>query len=187
MPHRLTRTLPYVVVLAIAGFLYLQLGNLSAPATTGLNAAVWPKAILALTALACGYEIIRGLLVDDDSRKAIGVLETIVEEAGAESAPQPQPTPEKRYTILLLGGIGITVAYVALIEALGFFLCTFVYLAGFMMIGRFRRLRLVVPISLLGSLAFAFVFMKVVYVSLPLGRGPFQEVSLLLMRVMGVR
>ncbi len=41
--------------------------------------------------------------------------------------------------------------------------------------------------SLLGSLAFVFVFMKIVYVSLPLGVEPFSQVSLLLMRLMGIR
>jgi hypothetical protein len=32
-----------------------------------------------------------------------------------------------------------------------------------------------------------FVFMKIVYVSLPLGQGPFAEITFLLMRLMGIR
>jgi putative tricarboxylic transport membrane protein len=38
-----------------------------------------------------------------------------------------------------------------------------------------------------GALAFMFVFMKVVYLSLPIGRPPFAEVSLALMQLMGIR
>ncbi len=41
--------------------------------------------------------------------------------------------------------------------------------------------------SVIGSLAFMFMFMKVVYVSLPLGVEPFAQVSFLLMRVMGIK
>ena len=94
---------------------------------------------------------------------------------------------EQTYPRLLLLGMVMTVAYVALIETLGFFLCTFLYLAGFMLIGRYRRIGVVAVTSLIGSLVFMFVFMKIVYVSLPLGQEPFVRVSLMLMRLMGIR
>jgi hypothetical protein len=42
-------------------------------------------------------------------------------------------------------------------------------------------------VSLLGTLAMMFFFMKVVYVSLPLGRAPFMQVTLFLMQAMGIR
>ena len=41
--------------------------------------------------------------------------------------------------------------------------------------------------SLIGSFGFFFIFMKVAYISLPLGQGPFKALSLLLMQWMGVR
>ena len=46
---------------------------------------------------------------------------------------------------------------------------------------------MVLATSLVGSLLFMFMFMKVVYVSLPLGHEPFSQVSFLLMRLMGIR
>jgi putative tricarboxylic transport membrane protein len=73
------------------------------------------------------------------------------------------------------------------IAYLGFFLSTLVYLAAFMWIGGFRRPVAVAVASVVGSLAFMFVFMKVVYVSLPLGHEPFSQVTFLLMRLMGIR
>jgi putative tricarboxylic transport membrane protein len=81
----------------------------------------------------------------------------------------------------------MTILYVVLIEKLGFFLCTVIYLAAFMWVGRYRRLGVIVATSLIGSLAFMFMFMKVVYVSLPLGVEPFAQVSFLLMRAMGIK
>ena len=93
----------------------------------------------------------------------------------------------KRFPRLLAAGLALTLAYLLVIETLGFFVSTFLYLAGFMWIGRYRRVGIVLATSLVGSLVFVFVFMKIVYVSLPLGREPFSEVSFLLMRLMGIR
>jgi putative tricarboxylic transport membrane protein len=56
-----------------------------------------------------------------------------------------------------------------------------------MWVGRYRRLGVIVATSVIGSLAFMFMFMKVVYVSLPLGIEPFAQVSFALMRVMGIK
>jgi putative tricarboxylic transport membrane protein len=81
------------------------------------------------------------------------------------------------YPRLLWTGIALTVLYVVLIEKLGFFLCTVIYLAAFMWIGRYRRIGVIVATSVIGAAAFMFMFMKVVYVSLPLGVEPFAQVS----------
>jgi putative tricarboxylic transport membrane protein len=56
-----------------------------------------------------------------------------------------------------------------------------------MAIGRYRRMGLAIGVSLAGTLLLFFFFMKVAYVSLPIGRAPFSAVSLFLMQVMGVR
>jgi putative tricarboxylic transport membrane protein len=80
----------------------------------------------------------------------------------------------------------ITALYVPGMDYLGFFLATVAYLAAFMAVGRYRRWGVVAATSVLGSLAFVYVFMKVVYVSLPLGVGPFRDVSTALMSVLGI-
>jgi putative tricarboxylic transport membrane protein len=56
-----------------------------------------------------------------------------------------------------------------------------------MVTGRYYRSRVVLLSSVLGSLAFVFVFMKVVYVSLPLGVGPFKTLSVSLLALLGIR
>jgi putative tricarboxylic transport membrane protein len=57
----------------------------------------------------------------------------------------------------------------------------------FMALGRYRRAGVIVAASLAGSFAFVVVFMKVVYVSLPLGVGPFRAFSAALLAAVGVR
>jgi putative tricarboxylic transport membrane protein len=53
--------------------------------------------------------------------------------------------------------------------------------------GRYRRWPVNAAVALAGALVFMFVFMKIVYLSLPLGVGPFEAISLALMRLMGIR
>jgi putative tricarboxylic transport membrane protein len=42
-------------------------------------------------------------------------------------------------------------------------------------------------VSIVGTLVLLFIFMKLVYVSLPIGVAPFSEVTLLLMQIMSIR
>jgi putative tricarboxylic transport membrane protein len=186
MLNRLRRTVPYVVVLVATAVLFVFANRISFIAPRGrIGPDVWPKAILGLAMLTCVFQIVKTLFFGATGEQVAGVLESIIEKAPAgESA---DTVPEPRYPLLIVGGIVLTVAYVVLIERLGFFLCTFAYLAAFAWIGRYRRPLVVLASSLAGSLLFMFVFMKVVYVSLPLGQEPFSQVTFLLMRLMGIR
>jgi putative tricarboxylic transport membrane protein len=183
---RMRKIVPYVIVLAIASALYYFANQINFVAPGGrIGPDVWPKAILLLAMATCAYEIVKNLFFAQEDHELMGVLESIIEEAPAEgAAPQPEA---KSFPHLLLIGMSMTVAYVVLIETLGFFLCTVLFLAGFMLAGRYRRIGVVLTTSLIGSLVFMFVFMKIVYVSLPLGREPFAQVSYLLMRLMGIK
>ena len=184
MRNRLSKALPYLVVLAITAALFVMVNRIDFAAPGGrIGPDFWPKVILGLATLTCVYQIIRTLF--GRGEEVGGVLESIVEEAPAETSESGAPGP--RYPRLIIAGIALTIAYVVLIEALGFFLCTFAYLAAFPWIGRYRRPGVVLASALIGSLAFMYMFMKVVYVSLPLGQGPFAQVTFFLMRVMGIR
>jgi putative tricarboxylic transport membrane protein len=68
----------------------------------------------------------------------------------------------------------------------GFVICTAVLIGTFLLIGRYRNPSVIVLASLVGSLGFFFVFRKIVYVSLPLGREPFLSFSVWLMKIMGM-
>jgi putative tricarboxylic transport membrane protein len=179
MRLRMHGILPYAIVLAICAYLfYLATGIQYSGPPGRIGPDFWPKTILLLAIATCCYEIVRRIVTVRDAKTQ--TPDAIPDEAGG--APPPAAYPG-----LLIAGIALTIAYLFLIERIGFFLCTFAYLAAFMLIGRYRRVGIVLLTSFVGALVFMFVFMKVVYVSLPIGQGPFAEVSLLLMKLMAIR
>ncbi|HJQ64663.1 MAG TPA: tripartite tricarboxylate transporter TctB family protein [Burkholderiales bacterium] len=186
---RLTRILPYALVGAAAGYLYYVAANIQYHARAGtLGPDFWPKAILLLTIAMCVYEVVKLALLGSRARDAGGVLEELVEE-GPQQSPETGPagTAEKNHPFLLLAGMGATLAYVWASQRLGFFLATVVYLIAFMALGGYRRWRVVVAVSVVGTFVLLFIFMKLVYVSLPIGVAPFSEVTLFLMKLMAIR
>lgn len=191
MMGRLKAQAPYVVVLLISGFLFYRATQFGFDASGGrIGPNVWPKIILGLTMLTCVYEIVKNLLFSGDQHEIPGVLDSIVEESPAGQTPPSDAVPlaaqPRTFPRLLLAGAVMTVAYALLVERLGFFLCTALFLGGFMWVGRYRRPGVIVVTSLLGSFAFMFLFMKIVYVSLPLGIGLFEQISIALMKLMGI-
>jgi len=184
---RLKAVVPYAVLLAGAAFLYHEAGRFAYAAKPGeLGPDVWPKAILLLLIAVCAYEIVRRTLFVRRTSKCVAATETLAADT-AEPAPATPPADDAaRHPYRLLAGIALTVLYVLALDVLGFFLATALYLALFMAVGRYRRAGVILTTSVVGSLAFVFVFMKVVYVSLPLGTGPFQAVSLWILSLLGI-
>jgi putative tricarboxylic transport membrane protein len=175
---KLRAALPYAAVLLCAVFFYGQTSDFAALGREGnLGPAFWPRAVLLLLMLVCVLEMVRAAFFfrPDPS-------ELVVPAAG----PVPETEDAPRLPMLLAGGIVITLLYVPAMEMLGFFLATILYLASFMWIGRYRRPGIVALTSVLGTVAFVFVFMKVVYVSLPLGAGPFRQFSAWILAALGV-
>ncbi|MGE5172023.1 MAG: tripartite tricarboxylate transporter TctB family protein [Rudaea sp.] len=144
---------------------------------------VWPRAILALVVVTCLVRIV-GVLRRPGDRDPVSLADVLDNPVQAVEA---EPVPTQRYPLLLGAGVVLTIAYVALLGTLGFFSDTVLYIAAMARAGRYRRWPVIVAVALTGALAFMFVFMKVVYLSLPLGVGPFETISLALMRLMGIR
>lgn len=186
---RLTRILPYAIVSGAAGYLYYIAANIEYHARAGtLGPDFWPKAILALTILVCLYEGVKIALLGTRAHDAAGMLEEMAEEGIEQHADAQAAEPAgKNYPLLLLAGIAATLAYVWIVQRLGFFLATIIYLMAFMWIGGYRRRGIIATVSVVGTLVLLFIFMKLVYVSLPLGVEPFSHVTLFLMSVMGIR
>lgn len=185
--RKAARIAPYVVVLAIAGFLYYSASQIDYFAPGGrIGPDFWPKMVLILMIATCVYEIVRiGLFATDDP--VSGVLQTLSAAPPAEESHPPAADGGRSYPLLLILGIVATVLYAAIVPVAGFFLTTFAYLVAFMALGRYRRMLLAIGVSLAGTLLMLYFFMRVAYVSLPIGRAPFSAVSLYLMQVMGVR
>jgi putative tricarboxylic transport membrane protein len=187
---RFIRALPYVVAGVAAGYLYYVASNFQFHVRPGtLGPDFWPQAILALMIVTCLYKIVSGLVARNDAKEVGGVLEEIVEEsAGKHTAGSPLGTPiVESHPYLLIAGMALTACYVIFIQRLGFFIATVLYLALFIVLGGYRRWGVVAAVSVVGTLLLLFFFMKVVYVSLPIGQEPFSAVTLFLMRIMGIR
>lgn len=184
---RLKRIIPYALVGTASGYLYYVATNFEFQRRAGtLGPDFWPEAILILTVATCVFEIARIALSARSDAHVPGVLGDMVEES-AEAHGETGPTAAVGHPVLLLLGMAATLGYVAVVQTLGFFLSTVIYLAAFLVIGGYRRWGVIAAVSLIGTSLLLFIFMKLVYVSLPIGREPFAQVTLFLMRVMGIR
>lgn len=186
-PGRLARSLPYLLVGSVAGYLYHVAAQIEFHRRAGtLGPDFWPKAILALIIAACLYEVVK-LLAFRGPSDVSGVLDGIVEDSVRERGDAGQSVIPESHPLLLIGGIALTALYVWIMQKLGFFLATAPYMAAFLALGGYRRWGVNAAVSLIGTFAIMFFFMRLVYVSLPIGEEPFAQVTLLLMKVMGVR
>lgn len=181
--NRVARIIPYAVVGVSAGYLYYVATKFEFHARAGtLGPDFWPKAILALIVFTCLYKIVTLLATRAQEADLGGVLEDFV-GAGDQGAIVP---PES-HPLMLLAGMGLTALYVMFIQKLGFFAATVPYIALFVVLGGYRRWGVIAAMSVIGTLVLLFFFMKVVYVSLPIGEPPFSAITLFLMQVMGIR
>ena len=176
----ITAIAPYVAILALCAFLLHSAFGI-APAPDGqLGAGFWPKTVLILAMLTCAFEIASTL------RKTC--TDAAVAELDAAEAPETHDDTraEVRPWVPCLG-IALTIGYVLLFSELGYFLATILFVFAFICCGGYRRRVVAGGIALVASLAFVFIFMKIVYVSLPMGAEPFAHVSAYLMALMGIK
>ncbi len=173
--EKIKRIIPYAVVLLTSVFFWVLACRFACETRSGnLGPDFWPKLLLGLTMVVCLYEIAKITLFHRDQASD--------DDAGEVKAEAP-----KHYPGLLIIGTLMTVAYVYFVSILGFILCTFLYLVLFMIVGRYRKVWVIAVNSVIGTVLFVVIFMKAVYVSLPLGQGPFQQFSLLILKMLGIR
>jgi putative tricarboxylic transport membrane protein len=175
MPSKLRRVLPHGVMLAVSCWLYWAATRIDVETGGRIGPAVWPKAVIVLMGLLCLYEIVKRL-VGRAELDARGLL--------ADAKVEETAAPDNHR--MLFSGIALVAAYVAAVPWAGFFVTTAIFLALFPLVGGFRRPALCLAIGVGGALALVIVFMRVAYISLPLGEGVFRTVSLALLRALGV-
>lgn len=173
--EKIRRLIPYALVLLISIFFWVLACRFGCETRSGnLGPDFWPKLLLGLTMVVCLYEIAKTALFYRGKGHDAG------EEKAAAEAP-------KHYPGLLVIGALLTVAYVYFVTILGFILCTFLFLVLFMIAGRYRNVWVIAANSVIGTVLFVMIFMKAVYVSLPLGQGMFQQFSLLVLKMVGIK
>jgi putative tricarboxylic transport membrane protein len=181
MPTRLRQVLPYGVMLVASVLLYWAATRIDVNTGGRISPAAWPKAIIVFMGLLCAYEIVKRLVVKSEFA-AKGLI------ADLQNPPSPlgEGRGEGQHPRMLFAGIALIAAYVVSVPWLGFFAATALFLAIFPWVSGLRRPVLSAVLGLAGSFVLVVVFMRVAYISLPLGEGPFRALSLALMRAIGV-
>lgn len=170
----LKRVIPYLITLALAVFLYLQAGHFPVESGPGMPGPdLWPKMVCVLLA---GVSLVG----------VVGALFAPDAQAEPEPVDEALASPPETHPYLVWVGVVATGAYVGALPYLGFFVATVLFAAALLLIGGMRRWAWlpVTAVALAG--VFTLIFMKVVYVSLPLGVGPFMRVSLLMFKLLGI-
>ena len=180
MPSKLRQVLPHGVMLAASIVLYRLAAGIDVDTGGRISPAVWPKAIIVVMGLLCAYEILKRLVARSDF-SAKGMVS--VDPLGVAEPAEP---PARENLPMLMGGIAVIAAYVIAVPWTGFFLTTAVFLGVFPWVGGMRRPLLSAAIGLAGSFVLVVMFMRIAYISLPLGEGPFRALSIALMRAIGV-
>lgn len=184
MHPRLAAVVPHTLMLAVSGLLYFAAMRIESGALSGrIGPDGWPKFVIGVMAALCVYEIAKRLLVGT-SFTATGLTQGLnrpPDDANRELAGR-EP---KRHNGKLAAGIGLVAAFVLGVAYVGFFVGTALFLALFSWIGGYRRPVPVMSAAIVGALALLVIFMRVAYVSLPLGVGPFKALSLALLRLIG--
>jgi putative tricarboxylic transport membrane protein len=179
---KLRRIIPYAIIFVVGAYLYHRALGFEFERVPGrVGPDLWPRMILILLMAICVYQALH-LALTGAREEVEGVLQSLEVEA----APDMLEPPKEEHSARVWSGIVLTFAYIFAFQIFGFFLATFAYLAGLMVVGGYRRALPVAVVALVTTLGFMFVFMKIVYVSLPLGDEPFLAVSDVVIKLLGV-
>jgi hypothetical protein len=156
-----------VSIAALVGLLFTyQTDPGSAPGQLG--PFFWPKAILILLLVSCGI-------------KSLEVLFSLPQAIGAGAGAPVRPEIHySRLVMLVLLVLGVVLAT----EILGFPLANFFFLILFMYAAGIRKKFHIFSLSLLGTLALLFLFVKIVYLPLPKGYWIFEEFTISLYQIL---
>jgi putative tricarboxylic transport membrane protein len=173
------KSAPFVILFCAALFLFsltLQFDFPHAPGRLGPD--VWPQAILVLLMLTCAIGVVRNFLVRSPGEAAQPAAWSAGEEAEIEVP--------SRYILVILG-FALFLIYPVALEYLGFLAATLLLMALFMWIGQWRSPLGVLATSAIGTLVLFYAFRGIVYVSLLLGVGPFQEWTVWVAQLLNMR
>lgn len=133
----------------------------------GLGPGFWPRIALIGLGLACLAKCV------EEWRR---------ERAGTVVAMGEGPAPISRETLVV--GVALIVGYVLLTPLAGFPLVTAVFIAAFMALGGARSVPAIAANVVIGTAGLLYLFVKLVYLPLPKGDGPFEALTLALYRAL---
>jgi putative tricarboxylic transport membrane protein len=168
---------PYLIILGISVWLFYIADHIAYTAIPDqMGPDRWPKIITALLGAVCLFEVSRRLIASPPTE-----TESVEDKLDDELIH-----PKQTHIPMVFGTIAATIVYLLALDRCGFASSTVVYSACLMWLGGFRRPLIVALCACALTVFFTFIFMKLIFVALPLGHGPFEKISLAVMSLVGV-
>jgi putative tricarboxylic transport membrane protein len=182
---RWRKALPFVVLMAGAAYLYWRTLGFEFQHVPGrLGPDAWPQIALILLIASCLCGLIAAFVPASEPASPQGDSQTILPAAPMDVADEGPQGPS-RYGLVALAFALFLVYPVALVY-LGFPVATFLLLVLFMIVGQWHHTLGILASSLVGTLVLFYMFRGIVYISLPLGVGPFEDFTLWLSHLMHI-
>lgn len=138
----------------------------------GLGPAAWPDAMLLGMAVFCVLWIVRDVW-------ALG--------ATSRKPTLSIPIEDGHYDFgKAIVGLIMIIAYGWSLPILGFAVSTSVFIMIWCLFGGLRNLLVVIPVTVIGTIALLWLFMGLALMPLPRGFGPFDDFSIWLLRATGI-
>jgi hypothetical protein len=183
MAARVRRMAPFAATLGGGLYLWSLTGEFdTAFSADRVGPAAWPRIVLTVLLGAALLGLVQAALRPGDLDRSLGAQ--LTSAPGAEGEPEVEARPSN---LRALAGIGLLAIFPVAVPWLGFLITATLVLFAQMWVGGYRRPLPAALIAVVGTLALFFIFQRVVYLSLPLGAGPFAEFTKLVMATLGVR
>lgn len=186
MTYKLQYLLPHAALTLIAAILLWFAQGIHSDAVDAhrISPGFWPKTILWLWLLLAAGEFINRVI--KLTRVRFGEKTTqseLLRELSSDEQDEHKPGSLWRAVI----GLAIIVSYSIFVSWVGFPVATTLFLFAFAWLGGYRRLWPLIAISIVGTTALILIFMKVAYISLPLGISVFKDLSILILKLFGIQ
>jgi hypothetical protein len=172
------RLLPEVVLLALCIPMWLATTEWTS-SVGGPGPAFYPRLLIGVLALALIVRIVHEAMAIRRGTAEGGDTEESLEEGVEMDAS----LIDMRQVAVV---IALSVGYVAGTLYLGWVLATFLLVVSFLWLAGKRNPLITVPLAVALSLGMAYVFVKIVYISLPTGVGVFDQFTVLLFELLGI-
>ena len=172
----LRELLPEIGILAVGAYLWILAGRFDYEQEEGaLGPGFWPRVAAVGLMVAVLVRMVQAVRERDRPIvKVASEFDEYAEEEGEVSWPR------------LAIAVVLTVGYVIATMFIGYLFATAIFLALFIFIGGARN-KYVPVVALAGAFVFAYVFIGVVYVSLPTGVGVFDTITVGIYELVGIQ